>query len=158
MTEVAAIYLARRGMKLAELADLRQGVEVAVTDLAAARIDDEGTAGLYQALAREVDANEDERAGTVRDLHIAVAAAARNRVLQLVALVLIRLSRLPLVERAPGRRGRCRPRCSAPTRTSHVQSRTATESWLATACADTSTHSGPLMVTGRNRRPLAGNH
>jgi len=35
----------------------------------------------------------------VHDLHAAVAAAAHNRVLQLVALVLIRLSRLHQIER-----------------------------------------------------------
>jgi DNA-binding FadR family transcriptional regulator len=98
VTEAAAIYLARRGMKLAELADLRLGVEVALTDLAAARIDDEGTAGLNEAIAEELDA-EGDRTGTVHDLHAAIAAAAHNRVLQLVALVLIRLSRLPPVER-----------------------------------------------------------
>ena len=95
VTEMAAIYLARRGMKLAELADLRLDVEVAVTDLAAARIDDEGIAGLHEALAREGAADETGQGATVHDLHAAVAAAAHNRVLQLVALVLIRLSRLP---------------------------------------------------------------
>ena len=35
----------------------------------------------------------------MHDLHAAVAAAAQNRVLQLVALVLIRLSRLHQIER-----------------------------------------------------------
>ena len=99
VTEVAAIYLARRGMQLAELAELRTGVEVAITDLAAERIDDEGTAGLQEALTREEHATDAERAEAVHDLHAAVAAAAHNRVLQLVALVLIRLSRLHQIER-----------------------------------------------------------
>jgi len=99
VTEVAAIYLARRGMQLAELAELRTGVEVAITDLAAARIDDVGTAGLQEALTREEHATDAERAEAVHDLHAAVAAAAHNRVLQLVALVLIRLSRLHQIER-----------------------------------------------------------
>ena len=53
VTEVAAIYLARRGMKLAELAELRTGVEVAIADLAAERIDDDGASGLEEALPRE---------------------------------------------------------------------------------------------------------
>ena len=48
VTETAAIYLARRGMTLAELAELRTGVEVAITDLAAERIDDDGHAGLQR--------------------------------------------------------------------------------------------------------------
>ena len=99
VTEVAAIYLARRGMKLGELAELRTGVEVAIVDLAADRIDEAGAAGLHEALAREEHATEAERAEAVHDLHAAVAAAAQNRVLNLVALVLIRLSRLHQIER-----------------------------------------------------------
>ena len=99
VTEVAAIFLARRGMRLADLAELRMGVEVAITDLAATRIDDVGTAGLDQALAREANATDAERVEAVHDLHAAVAAAAQNRVLHLVALVLIRLSRLYQIER-----------------------------------------------------------
>ncbi len=99
VTEVAAIYLVRRGMQLAELAELRTGVEVAITDLAAARIDEVGTAGLDEALTREEHATDAERVEAVHDLHAAVAAAAQNRVLLLVALVLIRLSRLHQIER-----------------------------------------------------------
>jgi DNA-binding FadR family transcriptional regulator len=99
VTEVAAIYLARRGMKLAELAELRTGVEVAIADLAAARVDGESAIGMQEALLREEGATEAERAESVHDLHAAVAAAAKNRVLSLVALVLIRLSRLQQIER-----------------------------------------------------------
>jgi DNA-binding FadR family transcriptional regulator len=99
VTEVAAIYLARHGMTLAELAEMRTGVEVAIADLAAERIDDEGVAGLREALIREEGASDRERAEAVHDLHAAVAAAARNRALDLVALVLIRLSRLHQIER-----------------------------------------------------------
>jgi DNA-binding FadR family transcriptional regulator len=99
VTEVAAIYLARRGMKLAELAELRTGVEVAIADLAAERIDDESVVGLKEALLREEHGTDAEQAELVHDLHAAVAAAAKNRVLNLVALVLIRLSRLHQIER-----------------------------------------------------------
>jgi DNA-binding FadR family transcriptional regulator len=98
VTEVAAIYLARRGMKLAELAELRVGVELATTELAAARIDEEGVAALRQTLAREETATDAERAEAMYDLHAAVAVAAHNRALHLVALVLIRLSRLHQIE------------------------------------------------------------
>jgi DNA-binding FadR family transcriptional regulator len=90
VTEVAAIYLARRGMQLSELAEMRTGVEVAITDLAAERIDEAGIAALQEALTREENAT---------DLHAAVAVLAQNRVLNLVALVLIRLSRLHQIER-----------------------------------------------------------
>jgi DNA-binding FadR family transcriptional regulator len=99
VTEIAAIYLARRGMQLAELAEMRTGVEVAIAGLAAQRTDDEGAAGLDEALEHEEHATDAERAEAVHDLHAAVAAAAGNRVLQLVALVLIRLSRLHQIER-----------------------------------------------------------
>jgi DNA-binding FadR family transcriptional regulator len=99
VTEVAAIYLARRGMRLAELAEMRTGVEVALADLAADRIDEAGSAGLQDALRREEHATDAERVEAVHDLHAAVAAAAQNRVLNLVALVLIRLSRLHQIER-----------------------------------------------------------
>jgi DNA-binding FadR family transcriptional regulator len=99
VTEVAAIYLARRGMKLPELAELRMGVELATTELAAARVDEEGAAALHEALAREETASDGECAGAVHDVHAAVARVARNRALHLVALVLIRLSRLHQMER-----------------------------------------------------------
>ncbi len=99
VTEMAAIYLARRGMQLTELAEMRTGVEVAIADLAAERIDAAGIAGLYDALSREEHATDAERVEAVHDLHAAVAAAAQNRVLNLVALVLIRLSRLHQIER-----------------------------------------------------------
>src|SRR5580698_3432895 len=99
VTEVTAIYLVRRGMQLPELAEMRTGVEVAITDLAAERIDEAGMAGLQDALSREENATDAERVEAVHDLHAAVAAAAQNRVLYLVALVLIRLSRLHQIER-----------------------------------------------------------
>ena len=50
-------------------------------------------------LIREENATDVELVEAVHDLHAAVAAAAHNRVLDLVALVLIRLSRLHQIER-----------------------------------------------------------
>ena len=99
VTEGVAIYLARRGMTLADLAELRTGVEVAITDLAAARVDEDGTAALHDALQREENASDSELVEVVHDLHAAVAEVAHNRVLLLVAQVLIRLSRLHQIER-----------------------------------------------------------
>lgn len=99
VTEIAAIYLARRGTRLSHLAELRTGVEVALAALAAARIDDVGTARIRGAVEREKASSDAEQAELVHDLHAAVAGAAQNRVLELVALVLIRLSRLYQVER-----------------------------------------------------------
>jgi DNA-binding FadR family transcriptional regulator len=99
VTEITAIYLARHGMTLADLGELRTGVEVAITDLAATRVDAEGTAALHDALSREEHASDGELVEAVHDLHAAVAEAAHNRVLLLVAQVLIRLSRLHQIER-----------------------------------------------------------
>ena len=99
VTDVAAIYLARREMRPVELIELRTGVEVAIAGLAATRLDGEDEARINDALAREIVATEAERAEAVHDLHAAVAAAAHNRVLDLVSLVLIRLSRLHQIER-----------------------------------------------------------
>ena len=117
VTDIVAIYLVRRGMRLVDLTELRMGVELALVDLAAARVDDEGVALLHGAPVREEASADDERfVEVVHDLHDAVAATARNPVLELVALVLIRLSRLYQIERfAPGRRAEIRAevlRCS----------------------------------------------
>lgn len=99
VTETAAIYLARRGMQLPELAEMRTGVEVAIADLAAQRVDEAGAAGLHDALDREANATDAELVEAVHDLHAAMAVAAHNRVLDLIARVLIRLSRLHQIER-----------------------------------------------------------
>ena len=99
VTEMVAIYLARRGMRLADLAELRTGVEVAIAGLAASRIDRDGAARLHEALEREAASPDDDQADVVNDVHVAVAGAAHSRVLELIALVLIRLSRLYEIER-----------------------------------------------------------
>ena len=99
VTEITAIYLARRGMELASLGELRTGVEVALAGLAAERIDTAGAALLNDAIGREQAAGDEEQNEGAGDLHVVVASAARNRVLELVALVLIRLISLHQVER-----------------------------------------------------------
>jgi DNA-binding FadR family transcriptional regulator len=109
VTDLTAIYLARRGMTLTDLAELRTGVEVAIAGLAAERIDDAGVDRMRQALRREDESSDAERAEAVHDLHAAVATCAHNRVLDLIALVLIRLSRLHQIERlAPKQRKQIR--------------------------------------------------
>ena len=107
VTETAAIYLARHGVQLSELAELRTGVEVATADLAAQRIDTEGAELLHRTLVREENGTDAAGAESVDELHAAVAATAHNRVLGLVALVLIRLSPLHQLER-PAPKGRHR--------------------------------------------------
>jgi DNA-binding FadR family transcriptional regulator len=99
VSDVAAIYLARHGMRLSDLAEVRTGVEMAIASLAAARIDDDGVMAIKEALDREAKSPQAEQPDVVHDLHAAVAAAAGNRVLELIALVFIRLSLIYQIER-----------------------------------------------------------
>jgi DNA-binding FadR family transcriptional regulator len=101
VTDVVALYLARREMRLPDLADLRVGVESALVDLAVARLDDAGADQLADALDRETAAFDEGRSEIVHDLHAVVAGLSGNRVLELVALVLIRLCRIYQIERLP---------------------------------------------------------
>jgi DNA-binding FadR family transcriptional regulator len=100
--DAVAVYLARRGLRPADLAELRTGVEVALVGLAADRVDGLTAARLQAALHCEEEATGAEHDELVH-LHAAVAAVARNRVLELVALALIRLCRLHQIERVAPR-------------------------------------------------------
>ena len=86
-------------MRLAELAELRTAVELVLVDRAAAKIDDDGRARLEEALVREAAVPDEERPEAVHDLHAVIASMSGNRVLGLVALVLIRLSRIHQIDR-----------------------------------------------------------
>jgi DNA-binding FadR family transcriptional regulator len=90
-------------MKIPELAELRTDVEVAIAELAAARVNASGVARLHEAMTREEEDAIAGRADAAYLLHAAVAEVARNRVLHLVALVLIRLSRLHQADRLPAK-------------------------------------------------------
>jgi DNA-binding FadR family transcriptional regulator len=109
VTDIAAIYLARRGIGLSHMAEVRTGVEESIAGLAAAGAGTDGAAGITKALAHEATTPAEQHPGAAHDLHAAVAAAAGNRVLELIALVFIRLSRLYQVERlATGARAQIR--------------------------------------------------
>jgi DNA-binding FadR family transcriptional regulator len=101
VTDVAAVYLARQGMRIADVVELRSGVEVALAKMASSRADEAAQQGIMAALDREAEATPAQRSEVVHDLHAAIARAAGNRALELVALVLIRLSRLYQSERLP---------------------------------------------------------
>ncbi len=101
VTDVVALYLARRTISLGDLVELRLAVEPVLADLAADRAEANDAETLRQAAEHHDVAGDPEPAEIVHDLHAAVARVAGNRVLELVALVLIRLSRLYQVERAP---------------------------------------------------------
>lgn len=96
VTDVTAILLVRDGMRLEQLSELRTDLEMAIVELAVKRLDTAGRARISEVLERE---EESSRGEAVHDLHAAIAGAASNRVLELVALVLIRLTRLYQVER-----------------------------------------------------------
>ena len=107
--DVAAIYLARKQMRLADLAEIRTGVEVAIAGLAAANVGASGMIVIRQALDREAEAPPEQQAAVMHDLHAALAAAAGSRVLAMIALVLIRLCQIYRIERlAPGSRSQLR--------------------------------------------------
>jgi DNA-binding FadR family transcriptional regulator len=99
VTEIVAIYLARRGMRPRDLAELRTPVETTLAVMAARRIEAGDVQRMTDALASEQASSGAERFEVAGDLHTAVAGGAHNRVLELVALVLIRLSRLHQIER-----------------------------------------------------------
>jgi DNA-binding FadR family transcriptional regulator len=99
VTDVVAVFLARRGMQVADLADLRMRLELVLIELAARRIDAEGAERLSQALEREKHPTDIEFADAANDLHGVIAALSGNRALELVALVLIRLTRLHQIDR-----------------------------------------------------------
>jgi DNA-binding FadR family transcriptional regulator len=100
VTEVVAVYLARRGMQVAHLAELRMGLELVLVELATQRAGAAGAEQLRDSLRREQGASGVvEFADAAHDLHSVIAALAGNRVLELLALVLIRLTRLHQVDR-----------------------------------------------------------
>jgi DNA-binding FadR family transcriptional regulator len=108
VTEVVAIYLARRGVRVQDLTEVRVGVELALIDLLVECMDDERAERLRAALLAGADANG-EFVNTAHDLHATIAALAGNRALELVSLVLIRLTRLRSVEGAPKARKAIEP-------------------------------------------------
>ena len=136
VTEVVAIYLARSGVSVENLTEVRLGVELALIDLVIDRMSDEHA----DKLPRSARADEAESApvNTAHDLHATIASLAGNHALELVELVLIRLTRLHQVERKPGSRSGIKRDVYPRTKRSSPRSSTATGSWPGTACAATS--------------------
>lgn len=97
VSDVVAVYLARRDISMADLSELRVRVELALVDLAIARAD-QSDYELQDALAHERELSVAEFADGGHDLHAVIAGLAGNRALELVLLVLLRLVRLHQVE------------------------------------------------------------
>jgi DNA-binding FadR family transcriptional regulator len=100
VSDVVAVYLARRDISMADLVELRIRVELAQVELAIERAHDDGVGhdDLSVALEHEDKLSLGEFADGAHDLHAVIAALAGNRALELVSLVLIRLMRLHQVE------------------------------------------------------------
>ncbi len=108
VTDVVAIFLARRGVDVKDLTETRIGVELALIDLLVDRMTKERAGQLRAALQAEAD-SEDRFVRTAHDLHATISSLAGNRALELVELVLIRLTRMHQVERNPRARRKMQP-------------------------------------------------
>jgi DNA-binding FadR family transcriptional regulator len=97
VSDVVAVYLARRDLSMSDLVELRIRVELALVDLAIARAD-QSEVDLQDALTHERELSVAEFADGGHDLHAVIAGLAGNRALELVLLVLLRLMRLHQVE------------------------------------------------------------
>jgi DNA-binding FadR family transcriptional regulator len=91
VSDVVALYLASRGTGIAALAELRVRVEVALVDLVIDHLDASGSAALDEAV--ELEEGDEHADVMIHNLHASIAGLANNRALELVALVLIRLTR-----------------------------------------------------------------
>jgi DNA-binding FadR family transcriptional regulator len=106
VSDTVALYLDRRGLEASSLAELRTGVEMAAVDRVMDKVDDDALSRLRQALEAERAAPDWDFAQVVgHDLHAVIAGLTRNPVLELVALVLIRLAQMHQVNPS-GRRPR----------------------------------------------------
>ncbi|HVX18248.1 MAG TPA: FCD domain-containing protein [Acidimicrobiales bacterium] len=93
VTEAVALQVDRLGMTPAHLFELRMAVEMVVLDLAVRSLDAAGEQALEAAQEAERSALPAEFAITGHDLHAVLAHIAGNRVIELLVLVLVRLTR-----------------------------------------------------------------
>jgi DNA-binding FadR family transcriptional regulator len=92
ITEAVAIHLERTSIERTQLFEARIAVEMAIVDLVVERLDADGAAQLKMALEKErtVDSHDFPIVG--HDLHAVLAHVSGNRVLELLSLVIVRLS------------------------------------------------------------------
>jgi DNA-binding FadR family transcriptional regulator len=94
ITDAAAVYLEQRGLDVAHLSEIRLGLELALVDLTISRLTEASLGRLHASLAVEGATPDAGFSEVVHNLHAAIAASAGNRVLELFAAVLVRLTRL----------------------------------------------------------------
>jgi DNA-binding FadR family transcriptional regulator len=95
-TGTLALLLERKGITPADLLELRVAVETRVVELAVERLDDEQVEVLRDTMLAEREIDPDEYAAMGHDLHAVLGNLAANPVLELLSLVLIRLTRMHL--------------------------------------------------------------
>jgi DNA-binding FadR family transcriptional regulator len=92
VTDAVTLQVARQGIGPDQLLEVRGAVEMAVLDRVVADLDDEGASTLREAPALERSGSRDRVPVAGHDLHSVLAAVAGNPVLELLTLVLIRLT------------------------------------------------------------------
>lgn len=93
VTDAVALQIGRRGIEPRHLFEVRRTVEMTVLNRAMSRLDDDGVARLEEALATERSATRAEFPVVGHDLHGVLARVAGNPVLELLTLVLLRVTR-----------------------------------------------------------------
>jgi DNA-binding FadR family transcriptional regulator len=94
VTDVVALYLERNGITVAHVFEVRMGVELALVDLVIDEMDEGGVERMREAVEHERVVSDEEFTAAAHDLHAVIASISGNRVIELIAVVLIRLSRL----------------------------------------------------------------
>jgi DNA-binding FadR family transcriptional regulator len=94
VADVVALFLERHGVSIGEVFELRMGVELALVDIVVDNMDETGAQRLEEALHAEVSAADREFTMEAHHLHASMASICGNRVLELVTLLLIRLTYL----------------------------------------------------------------
>lgn len=94
VTDAVTLHVDRLGIEPAHLFAVREAIEMVVLDLVTAKMDDDVAARLEEALAAERAASTIEYAVMGHDFHAVLASVAGNRVIELLGLVLVRLTRI----------------------------------------------------------------
>jgi DNA-binding FadR family transcriptional regulator len=96
VTDAVALHVDRRGIRPRDLFEVRGAVEMAVLDRVMVGLDDDDLVRLRDELEVERSATNEEFAVVGHDLHNVLAEVGGNRVLELLTLVLTRLTRIHL--------------------------------------------------------------
>jgi DNA-binding FadR family transcriptional regulator len=93
-TEAVALHLHRLAITPAQLFEVRTVVEIAVLERGVEHLDADDVAALRQALEDEQAASPQELRDLAHGVHAVLAGTSGNRVLELLAMVLLRLTRI----------------------------------------------------------------